>query len=49
VTSTLLTLLVIPTVYEILADTRDWLAVRLFRSGHKALREAGHADATGTT
>ena len=26
VTSTLLTLLVIPTVYEILADTRDWLA-----------------------
>ena len=28
VTSTLLTLLVIPTVYEILADARDWLAAR---------------------
>jgi HAE1 family hydrophobic/amphiphilic exporter-1 len=31
-TSTLLTLLVIPTVYEILADTRDWLARKLFGS-----------------
>jgi HAE1 family hydrophobic/amphiphilic exporter-1 len=31
VTSTLLTLLVIPTVYEILADARDWLAARVFR------------------
>jgi len=30
VTSTLLTLLVIPTVYEILADSRDWLGVKLF-------------------
>jgi HAE1 family hydrophobic/amphiphilic exporter-1 len=30
ITSTLLTLLVIPTVYEILADSRDWLGVRLF-------------------
>ena len=30
ITSTLLTLLVIPTVYEILADSRDWLAVKLF-------------------
>ena len=49
VTSTLLTLLVIPTVYEILADSRDWLTARLFRSGHKALHEAGHAGATGTT
>jgi HAE1 family hydrophobic/amphiphilic exporter-1 len=49
VTSTLLTLLVIPTVYEILADSRDWLAARLFRSGDKALREPGHAGATGTT
>jgi HAE1 family hydrophobic/amphiphilic exporter-1 len=28
-TSTLLTLLVIPTVYETLADARDWLAARL--------------------
>jgi hydrophobic/amphiphilic exporter-1 (mainly G- bacteria), HAE1 family len=48
VTSTLLTLLVIPTVYEILADTRDWLAARMFRSGDKPLREPGHAGATGT-
>jgi HAE1 family hydrophobic/amphiphilic exporter-1 len=48
VTSTLLTLLVIPTVYEILADSRDWLAARFFRSGSKALREPGHAGA-GTT
>jgi len=31
VTSTLLTLLVIPTVYEVLADSRDWLAARLLR------------------
>jgi HAE1 family hydrophobic/amphiphilic exporter-1 len=32
ITSTLLTLLVIPTVYEILADSRDWLAVKVFGS-----------------
>jgi HAE1 family hydrophobic/amphiphilic exporter-1 len=32
VTSTFLTLLVIPTVYEILADSRDWLAAKLWRS-----------------
>jgi HAE1 family hydrophobic/amphiphilic exporter-1 len=31
-TSTLLTLLVIPTVYEILADVRDWLGARFRRS-----------------
>ena len=38
ITSTLLTLLVIPTVYEILADTRSWLAERIrgrqVASGH---------------
>ena len=28
-TSTLLTLLVIPTVYETLADMRDWLGARI--------------------
>jgi HAE1 family hydrophobic/amphiphilic exporter-1 len=33
ITSTLLTLLVIPTVYEILADGRDWLGTKLRRSG----------------
>jgi HAE1 family hydrophobic/amphiphilic exporter-1 len=31
ITSTLLTLLVIPTVYEILADWRDWLGARFGR------------------
>jgi HAE1 family hydrophobic/amphiphilic exporter-1 len=31
ITSTLLTLLVIPTVYEILSDWRDWLAARFMR------------------
>jgi HAE1 family hydrophobic/amphiphilic exporter-1 len=44
VTSTLLTLLVIPTVYEILADSRDWLGARL-RSSNKQMREPGHAGA----
>jgi HAE1 family hydrophobic/amphiphilic exporter-1 len=48
VASTLLTLLVIPTVYEILADSRDWLSARVFRSSNKRLHEPGHA-ATGTT
>jgi hydrophobic/amphiphilic exporter-1 (mainly G- bacteria), HAE1 family len=43
VTSTLLTLLVIPTVYEILADSRDWFAARLFRSKGKTLPATGHA------
>ena len=39
ITSTLLTLLVIPTFYEILADSRDWLAVKLF--GPKSPEKAG--------
>jgi HAE1 family hydrophobic/amphiphilic exporter-1 len=43
VTSTLLTLLVIPTVYEILADSRDWLSARLFRSRDKTVHAPGHA------
>jgi len=37
ITSTLLTLLVIPTFYEILDQLREWIgerARRLFRSGH---------------
>jgi len=37
VTSTLLTLLVIPTVYEILADSRDWLAAKLWGAKSPAL------------
>lgn len=40
-TSTLLTLLVIPTVYEILADTRDWIAARMFGSSVPPLAEPG--------
>jgi HAE1 family hydrophobic/amphiphilic exporter-1 len=42
VTSTLLTLLVIPTVYEVLADTRDWLARKLVRGTPPA--SAPHLD-----
>jgi hydrophobic/amphiphilic exporter-1 (mainly G- bacteria), HAE1 family len=30
-TSTLLTLLAIPTAYEILSDTRDWLTAKIIR------------------
>ncbi|MFL5384459.1 MAG: efflux RND transporter permease subunit, partial [Longimicrobiaceae bacterium] len=36
IASTLLTLLVIPTVYEILADTREWLFGRFRRGGGSA-------------
>jgi HAE1 family hydrophobic/amphiphilic exporter-1 len=43
ITSTLLTLLVIPTVYEILADSRDWLGARFFRSRDKTVHAPGHA------
>jgi hydrophobic/amphiphilic exporter-1 (mainly G- bacteria), HAE1 family len=51
ITSTLLTLLVIPTVYEILADSRDWLAVKLFgpkkdRSGHERVHAPAARPAT---
>jgi HAE1 family hydrophobic/amphiphilic exporter-1 len=42
ITSTLLTLLVIPTVYEILADTRDWAARKLSRS-RRNVAAPGHA------
>ena len=42
ITSTLLTLLVIPTVYEILADARDWLGARFFHSRDQGLSH-GHA------
>jgi HAE1 family hydrophobic/amphiphilic exporter-1 len=43
ITSTLLTLLVIPTVYEILADIRDWLGARFFRPHHDLMPSSGHA------
>jgi hydrophobic/amphiphilic exporter-1 (mainly G- bacteria), HAE1 family len=42
ITSTVLTLLVIPTVYEILADWRDWLSAK-FRSADRAVAAHGHA------
>ena len=42
ITSTVLTLLVIPTVYEILADWRDWLSAK-FRSADRAVPAHGHA------
>ncbi len=47
-TSTLLTLLVIPTVYESLADSRDWLAAKFRRPKSQALPTAGHVGATGS-
>jgi len=43
ITSTLLTLLVIPTVYEILADSRDWLSARFFGPREKTVHAPGHA------
>jgi HAE1 family hydrophobic/amphiphilic exporter-1 len=45
ITSTLLTLLVIPTVYEILADSRDWLGLKLF-GPRKEKAERVHVPAT---
>jgi len=43
ITSTLLTLLVIPTVYESLADTRDWIIARIRgeKRHHKKAHEPG--------
>ena len=38
-------LLVIPTVYEILADSRDWLSSKLSRSKGQAVPAHGHARA----
>jgi HAE1 family hydrophobic/amphiphilic exporter-1 len=37
ITSTLLTLLVIPTIYEILDEGKEWLLLKLFK------RKPGHA------
>ncbi len=45
ITSTLLTLLVIPTVYEILADSRDWLGEKVF-GPRKEKAEHVHAPAS---
>jgi HAE1 family hydrophobic/amphiphilic exporter-1 len=38
ITSTLLTLLVIPTIYEILSEWRDWILRRVFRRGGREAR-----------
>jgi hydrophobic/amphiphilic exporter-1 (mainly G- bacteria), HAE1 family len=47
VTSTFLTLLVIPTVYEILADCRDWLAKRF--AGSSSLTASPHEGTPAQT
>src|SRR5688572_16594864 len=45
ITSTLLTLLVIPTVYETLADARDWLGAKVGVARPHGLTEHEHAKA----
>jgi HAE1 family hydrophobic/amphiphilic exporter-1 len=47
-TSTMLTLLVIPTVYEILADSRDWVTARFSRAGAGDTPPSPHATAAGS-
>ena len=44
-TSTVLTLLVIPTVYEILTEWRDWLGARVFKSSPATASHAATAAA----
>src|SRR6187402_1157404 len=46
-TSTLLTLLVIPTVYETLADARDWMGARLGVSAHGSKSSKGAVGSEG--
>ena len=46
-TSTFLTLLVIPTVYEIMADSRDWVTSKFSRSDVAVAPGHGHAEAKG--
>jgi HAE1 family hydrophobic/amphiphilic exporter-1 len=50
-TSTLLTLLVIPTVYETLSDMRDWLGEKMTRSGKSKAKseKRSHAPAPSRT
>jgi HAE1 family hydrophobic/amphiphilic exporter-1 len=45
ITSTVLTLLVIPTVYETLADARDWLGAKIGIARPQGIAEHGHAKA----
>jgi HAE1 family hydrophobic/amphiphilic exporter-1 len=42
ITSTLLTLLVIPTVYEVLADSRDWLIAKFKRRAPRQVPPLEH-------
>jgi HAE1 family hydrophobic/amphiphilic exporter-1 len=42
ITSTVLTLLVIPTVYEVLADSRDWLIARFTRRAARSVPSLEH-------
>jgi HAE1 family hydrophobic/amphiphilic exporter-1 len=42
ITSTLLTLLVIPTVYEILSEWRDWVAAKVRRAPARPAPAAAH-------
>jgi hydrophobic/amphiphilic exporter-1 (mainly G- bacteria), HAE1 family len=48
ITSTLLTLLVIPTVYETLADARDWMGAKLGVSRAHAQGSKGSSGAKGS-
>jgi HAE1 family hydrophobic/amphiphilic exporter-1 len=43
ITSTFLTLLVIPTVYEILSEWREWMMRRVFRRGDVEKAQHVHA------
>ncbi|HEY8550236.1 MAG TPA: efflux RND transporter permease subunit [Vicinamibacterales bacterium] len=47
ITSTLLTLLVIPTIYEILTEWRDWLGAKFFGKARAHGHEAAEAPAAG--
>jgi len=47
-TSPLLTLLVIPTVYETLADARDWMGAKLGVSRAHAQGSKGSSGAKGS-
>lgn len=47
-TSTLLTLLVIPTVYEILADTRDWVTAKFAGARSGTVPPSPHQTPAGS-
>jgi HAE1 family hydrophobic/amphiphilic exporter-1 len=49
ITSTILTLLVIPTFYEVLTELRDWLGERLLRRKPQAHEKAQESPAPART